>query len=96
VSDLVRGLMNLMESGDSGPINLGNPHEVTVLELAKKLLAMIPGTGSAIEFRPLPQDDPIRRRPDITKAGAILGWKPKVHLDEGLKATIDYFRAELV
>ena len=95
VSDLVDGLIRLMESSEPGPINLGNPHEVTVKDLAKMILEMIPATGSGIVYKPLPEDDPTRRRPDITLAKGKLGWAPKVSLAEGLQATIAYFRQEL-
>jgi UDP-glucuronate decarboxylase len=95
VSDLVEGLVRLMESDDSGPMNLGNPHEVTIIELAQRILQMIPHTGSTIIFKDLPQDDPMRRKPDIGLAEKVLGWEPKVSLDRGLGATIEYFRNEL-
>ncbi len=95
VSDMVDGLIRLMESSEPGPINLGNPHEVTVKDLARMILEMIPATGSEIVYKPLPEDDPTRRRPDITLAKGKLGWVPEVSLTEGLKATIAYFRREL-
>lgn len=95
VTDLVEGLMRLMESGESGPINLGNPHEVTVRELADRVMRMMPGTGSGIAQRPLPVDDPVRRRPDITLAREKLDWTPKVPLETGLEATVAYFRETL-
>jgi UDP-glucuronate decarboxylase len=95
VSDLVDGLIRLMESLESGPVNLGNPHEVTVGDLAGKILEMIPGSGSQITYEPLPKDDPTRRRPDITLAEKLLGWGPKVELETGLKRTIEYFRGDL-
>jgi UDP-glucuronate decarboxylase len=95
VSDLVEGLMRLMDSNDMSPVNLGNPWEVTVAQLAEKVLEMIPESSSRIVYKPLPIDDPTRRRPDITRAGELLGWAPEVGLDEGLSATIDYFRKEL-
>jgi len=93
IDDLVEGLIRLMNSPDSitGPINLGNPSEVTMLELAKKIVAQ---TKSLSQFvnKPLPQDDPIQRKPDISKAIEILGgWNPKVNLEEGLAPTINYF-----
>jgi UDP-glucuronate decarboxylase len=92
VDDLVDGLLRLMETPESyaGPVNLGNPHEVTVIELAERIRAMI-GSKSEIDFRPLPKDDPTRRRPDISRATSDLGWQPRVPLEEGLKRTIDYF-----
>lgn len=95
ISDLVAGLINLMDSSEPGPINLGNPHEVTVEELARTIMDMIPGTGSKIVYKPLPKDDPTRRRPDISLAKKSLGWEPKVPLEEGLRNTISYFREEL-
>jgi len=95
VSDLVDGLLRLMESKEAGPVNLGNPHEVTIIELAQTILKMIPDTGSSIIFRDLPKDDPLRRRPDISLAKKTLSWVPRVPLDAGLKATIDYFRNEV-
>ena len=95
VSDMVGGLIGLMESNESGPINLGNPHEVTISELSETILQMIPDTGSGIRHKDLPQDDPTRRRPDISKATALLDWQPKVALETGLEATIAYFRQSL-
>ncbi|HXK59753.1 MAG TPA: GDP-mannose 4,6-dehydratase, partial [Acidobacteriota bacterium] len=91
VSDLVRGLKMMMETpGITGPINLGNPEEFTMIELAE-LIREMTGTSSPIKFEPLPQDDPVRRRPDISLAKQLLGWEPAVPLREGLKLTIDYF-----
>jgi UDP-glucuronate decarboxylase len=95
VSDLVDGLIRLMESNETTPVNLGNPHEVTIKDLSEKILEMIPGTGSGIEYKPLPKDDPVRRKPDISRAKSALQWQPKVPLDAGLEATIAYFRSEL-
>jgi len=95
ISDMVEGLIRLMESSEPGPINLGNPHEVTVEELAKMVMNMIPGTGSKIVYEPLPKDDPTRRRPDISLAKRALGWEPTVPLERGLENTIAYFRGEL-
>jgi UDP-glucuronate decarboxylase len=96
VDDLVEGLIRLMNTGDevTGPMNLGNPGEFTVLELAEKVLKVTGGTGS-IRHLPLPADDPTRRRPDIAQAQRVLGWQPTVELDEGLARTVDYFRALL-
>ena len=91
VSDLVDGLVRMMNSALTGPVNLGNPREMTVLEIARLVLDMT-GNESEIEFRPLPSDDPRRRKPDITTARERLGWEPRVPLEEGLAATIDYFR----
>jgi UDP-glucuronate decarboxylase len=95
VSDLVDGLIRLMESDQAGPINLGNPEEVTISELAETILKMMPESTSKIAFRPLPQDDPVRRRPDTTLARERLDWKPTVPLHKGLKDTIAYFRERL-
>ena len=96
VDDLVDGLIRLMNSPHevTGPINLGNPYEMTMLELATKVTAMV-GGSSSIEYRPLPEDDPVQRQPAIGRAAAALDWRPKVDLDTGLKATIDYFRAAI-
>ncbi len=93
VDDLVDGLMRLMNSPDdfTGPVNLGNPGEFTILELANKVVAMT-GSTSKIEFKPLPSDDPTQRKPDISLALRILGWTPNVPLDAGLPRAIDYFR----
>ncbi len=91
VSDLVRGLETLMETpGITGPINLGNPEEFTMIQLAE-LVREMTGTNSEIRHEPLPKDDPVRRRPDITLAKQLLGWEPTVPLREGLRRTIDYF-----
>jgi UDP-glucuronate decarboxylase len=95
ISDMVTGLIRLMESGEPGPINLGNPHEVTIKELAERILGMLPDAVSRIVYRPLPKDDPTRRKPDITLAGEKLAWEPTVPLEAGLEATIAYFREEL-
>lgn len=96
VDDLIRGMLALMDSDDSvtGPVNLGNPGEFTMLELADKVLAQT-GSKSKIVFMPLPGDDPRVRRPDITLAGKLLGWKPEIPLDEGLRRTIEYFKGIL-
>ena len=94
VDDLIDGLVGLMESAPdfTGPVNIGNPNEFTIRQLAEKVIAM---TGSAAGMRamPLPPDDPRQRQPDITLAREKLGWEPKVELDRGLQATIAYFRA---
>lgn len=92
--DLVRGFLALMDSPDevTGPVNLGNPGEFTVLELAEKLIAMT-GSRSRIVRLPLPQDDPKQRKPDISAAKATLGWEPEVGLDSGLEKTVAYFRS---
>lgn len=97
VDDLVRGLVSLMETPDSvtGPINIGNPGEFTIRQLAENVIDLT-GSGSKLVFRPLPQDDPKQRRPDITKARDILKWEPSVELRDGLSKTIAYFDALLV
>jgi len=96
ISDLVEGMIRMMASpeGFTGPVNLGNPGEFTMLELAEKVLAKV-GGKSKIVFKPLPQDDPKMRRPDISFAKKELDWEPKVTLDEGLDRVIDYFRHKL-
>jgi UDP-glucuronate decarboxylase len=93
IDDLIDGLLAMMESDVeiTGPINLGNPGEFTVKELAEKIILKIP-TTSTMEFLPLPQDDPVRRQPDITRAKTQLGWEPTIALDQGLDKTIDYFK----
>ena len=91
VDDLVDGLVRLMDSDEIGPVNLGNPAEITIAEVAKKVIGLV-GSGSSIETRPLPADDPTRRCPDIGLARRTLGWEPTVELDDGLKRTIEYFR----
>ena len=96
VSDLIEGMIRMMDTPDdfTGPVNLGNPGEFTMLELAEKVLQKI-GGKSKIVYRPLPSDDPKMRRPDISKAKSELGWEPKVTLDEGLDHIIQYFREYL-
>jgi dTDP-glucose 4,6-dehydratase len=94
VTDLARGLMALMDSGQPGPVNIGNPNEFTVLELAKVILELT-GSDSSIDYLPLPQDDPVKRRPDITRARTDLGWEPRVELREGIGNVIDFFRQAL-
>jgi dTDP-glucose 4,6-dehydratase len=92
VSDLVDGIVRLSESDEHTPVNIGNPGEFTMIECAKEVLA-VTGSKSEIVFEPLPQDDPTRRKPDITKAKKLLGWEPKVALREGLERSLEYFRA---
>jgi len=94
VSDLIDGLVRLMESSDevTGPINIGNPSEFTMRELAEKVIRLT-GSKSELVSHPLPQDDPRQRQPDISKARQLLGWEPSLSLEEGLPPTIDYFRA---
>jgi UDP-glucuronate decarboxylase len=94
-SDLVEGLMRLMNREDChDPVNLGNPEEYTILELAQKILAMTQSPAQLV-YRPLPPDDPVKRKPDITRARELLGWQPTVPLISGLKETIPYFRNKL-
>jgi dTDP-glucose 4,6-dehydratase len=94
VDDLVDGLKKLLNSDHHLPVNIGNPHEMTVLEFAKKIIELT-DSKSEIVYKPLPEDDPQVRQPDITKAKKILNWEPKVNLEEGLLRTIEYFRAHL-
>jgi UDP-glucuronate decarboxylase len=95
VDDLIDGMVRMMASENfTGPVNLGNPEEFTILALAKKITAMT-GSRSKIVFKPLPSDDPTQRQPDIGLAKQKLNWQPKVTVDEGFKTTIDYFRKEL-
>jgi len=91
VSDLIRGVLAVLEKGDELPTNLGNPHEVTMIELAETIIR-ISGSKSRIEHRDLPVDDPKQRRPDITRARTLLDWEPHVDLEDGLKRTLEYFR----
>ena len=94
VSDLVEGIVRLMESDSPEPVNLGNPEEVTILQFAKEILELS-GSGSPIVFKPLPQDDPRVRKPDITRARQRLGWEPKVPRREGLRMTLDHFKTRV-
>jgi len=94
VSDLVQGLMALMNGDYVGPVNLGNPGEYTILELAKTIQEMV-NPNAELVYQPLPQDDPKQRQPDITKAQKYLGWQPTIALEEGLKLTIDDFRQRI-
>ena len=91
VSDLVRGILAMLDRGDEMPVNLGNPHEVTVLELARTIVRLA-GSKSEIVHRDLPVDDPKQRQPDITRARTLLGWEPEVSLEDGLRRTLEYFR----
>ena len=93
VTDLVDGILRLMESDTNEPVNIGNPHEVTIEEIARTIITLV-GSSSRIVYRPLPVDDPKQRRPDITRARTLLGWEPKVGLEEGLSKTVDYFKIE--
>ena len=94
VSDLVRGVLAVLEKGDELPVNLGNPQEVTVLELAETIIRLAK-SRSTIEHRELPVDDPKQRRPDIARAKKLLGWQPEVPLEDGLRRTLEYFRSVL-
>ena len=94
VSDLVRGVLAVLEKGDELPVNLGNPHEVTVLELAETIIRLAK-SRSTIDHRELPVDDPKQRRPDIARAKKLLGWQPEVPLEDGLRRTLEYFRSVL-
>src|SRR6476646_1265276 len=91
VSDEVDGFMRLAKSNEAGPVNIGNPHEFTILECAKMVLKVV-GSKSKIRYEALPQDDPKQRRPDISKARELLGWEPKIDLENGLRLSLDYFR----
>jgi dTDP-glucose 4,6-dehydratase len=94
VSDLVEGIYRLLESNEREPVNIGNPQEITIVEFAERIRALT-STRAPIEFRPLPQDDPKQRCPDISKARRILKWTPRVKLDEGLRLTLDYFQKKV-
>jgi dTDP-glucose 4,6-dehydratase len=94
VSDLVEGIWRLMESAVHDPVNVGNPQEMTLLELAKRVTRLA-GSASPIVFQPLPVDDPKIRQPDIARARTLLGWEPRVDVDEGLRQTIEWFRQAL-
>jgi dTDP-glucose 4,6-dehydratase len=89
--DLVEGVVRLARSDHPGPVNIGSPYEITMLDLAKRIIALT-GSGSEIAFIPRPEDDPTVRQADITLAREVLGWEPKVTLDEGLERTIAWFR----
>ncbi len=94
VSDLIGGIYRLMQSGEHGPTNIGNPQEITILEFAERIRALT-GTTVPIVFKPLPQDDPRQRCPDIGKARRLLNWEPKVGLEEGLQLTLEFFRQQV-
>ena len=94
VSDLVDGLFRLMHSDEREPVNLGNPNEMTMLEFAERIQRLT-ASKSKLVFCDLPSDDPKRRRPDIAKAKRVLGWEPKVDLEEGLQHTVEYFQSVL-
>jgi dTDP-glucose 4,6-dehydratase len=94
VSDLIEGIYRLMMSSHSEPVNIGNPHEMTMVEFAREIIKAT-GSKSRMVFKPLPEDDPKQRRPDITRAQRWLKWNPQVRLENGLMSTIDYFRTQL-
>ncbi len=94
ISDLVRGIISLMDAKTNEPVNIGNPHEVTIEEIARTIITLV-GSTSKLVYRPLPVDDPRQRRPDITRARTLLGWEPKVGLEEGLRNAIDYFKTRV-
>ncbi len=94
IDDLVEGIWGLMNAPVTDPVNLGNPYEMSLLDLAKKVLALTRSSGPIL-FTPLPPDDPKVRQPDITRAQTLLGWEPKVDLDAGLRQTVDWFREKL-
>jgi dTDP-glucose 4,6-dehydratase len=91
----VDGIIRLMESDTNDPVNIGNPNEVTIEQIARTIIRLV-GSKSQIVYRPLPEDDPKQRKPDITRARTLLGWEPKVGLEEGLLRTVDYFKAKLM
>ena len=94
VADLVEGIVRLLRSDYTGPVNCGNPQEVTILEFARTIIRLA-GSKSAVVFRPLPEDDPKVRQPDITRARKLLGWEPRIGLEDGLRRTIQFFRDKL-
>lgn len=95
VDDLIEGFVRMMDNDAFlGPVNLGNPEEYTIIDLARKIIGMT-GSRSKIVHKPLPSDDPTQRQPDITLAGGKLGWQPRVSVDDGLRRTIEFFRGEL-
>ncbi len=94
VSDLIEGIHRLMQSDEHDPVNLGNPQEVSILEFAERVRALV-GSDVPIAFKPLPQDDPKQRCPDINKARGLLNWEPKVGLEEGLRLTLEFFRKQV-
>ena len=95
VSDLVDGILRLMESDVNEPVNIGNPHELTITQIAETIIRMT-GSSSRLVYRPLPEDDPKVRRPDITRARTLLGWGPQGSLEDGLTRTIEYFRTKVL
>jgi dTDP-glucose 4,6-dehydratase len=93
VTDLVRGILGLMDAKTNEPVNIGNPHEVTIEEIARTIVRLV-GSTSTIVYRPLPVDDPKQRRPDITRARTLLGWEPTIGLEDGLRKSIEYFKGK--
>jgi dTDP-glucose 4,6-dehydratase len=91
VTDEIEGILRLARSQEHQPVNIGNPNEFTVVECARSVIA-VTGSKSKLRFKPLPQDDPKQRQPDISRARALLGWEPKTDLETGLKLSLDYFR----
>jgi dTDP-glucose 4,6-dehydratase len=94
VDDLIDGIKRLLNSDEAGPVNLGNPEEISVLGFAEEIVRLT-GSKSRIVFNPLPQNDPKVRQPDITKAKRVLGWEPKVSREEGLRRTLQYFKGKI-
>ena len=94
VTDLVDGILRLMDSNTNEPVNIGNPHEVTIEEIARTIVTLV-GSRSSIVHRPLPKDDPRQRKPDITRARTVLGWQPTIGLEAGLLKTVDYFKSKI-
>jgi dTDP-glucose 4,6-dehydratase len=94
VTDLVDGIIRLMESNINDPVNIGNPQEMTIEQIARMIIKLT-GSKSKLVYRPLPEDDPKVRQPDITRARTLLGWEPKIGLEEGLTRTLEYFRTKV-
>ena len=94
VDDLIEGILRLSRSDEHLPVNIGNPDEFTILECAQAILE-VTGSKSELRFEPLPQDDPTRRKPDISKARRVLDWEPKISLREGLKLSLEFFRSKI-
>jgi len=94
VSDLVDGIIRLMQSSENDPVNIGNPQEMTIEDIARMIIKLT-GSKSQIVYRPLPEDDPKVRQPDITRARTLLKWEPKIGLEEGLTRTLEYFRTKV-
>jgi dTDP-glucose 4,6-dehydratase len=90
----VNGVIRLLESDQHEPVNIGNPHEMTIEEIAREILRLT-GSSSRLVYKPLPEDDPKVRQPDITRARTVLGWEPTVALEEGLTRTLEYFRTKI-